>query len=352
MFNLSRRVALQADWSLLVGFFPGRSGRQGRRGLGGPGAAAGAGVAGAGAGVSGAGGFWQSMQVLHFTVKMALTRSARGCLQQSPPQPASQPQALLTSTGLLAAGRHRRQRATTATLDDVAQGLLAAASLLATASLLAAGGSRAQTGRGRSTAGGLRTGRDEAQQAGAGAQQAGFAQQAGSGAAQAFTAPRPRRRRSACIQTGLSDLQNRSLTGVMGVQQVPQPQPQPAALSHAAGFDSKRVPAHSTHLNPWLQRATLNSSTPNMILVLIQQQLLYKELLTLFPGAAAANAESPSRETIRRASAGSPMGQNRLRRVCRSQFNPGMRGSATVRTVTASGTVEPFHDSNRTPFGS
>jgi hypothetical protein len=116
-----------------------------------------------------------------------------------------------------------------------------------------------------------------AQQAGAGAQQAGFAQQAGSGAAQAFTGPHVSHAPQ-CLQANRSFRPaNRSRTGVIGWQQVfSQPQAAGSGLQALAG-------AQHSPLNPRLQRATLNSSAPNKILVLIEQQLLYKELSALLP---------------------------------------------------------------------
>jgi len=137
-----------------------------------------------------------------------------------------------------------------------------------------------------------------AQQAGAGAQQAGFAQQAGSGAQQAFTGPQvsqvPQR-----LQAHRSFRpQNKSRTGVTRWQQVfSQP---PAFAQHAGSGQQALAAAQHSPLNPRLQRATLNSSAPNKILVLIEQQLLYNELSALLPLAATSNAECPCWEAIRR----------------------------------------------------
>jgi hypothetical protein len=94
---------------------------------------------------------------------------------------------------------------------------------------------------------------------------------------------------------------------------------QPQAFSQQAGFAQQAGSGAQQPLpNPRLQRATLNSSAPNKILVLIEQQLLYNELLVLHPLAATSNAESPCWGSNPSRTAGSPMGQNRLKRVCRS----------------------------------
>ena len=93
--------------------------------------------------------------------------------------------------------------------------------------------------------------------------------------------------------------QNRSRTGVTRWQQVFS---QPQAFAQQAGFGQQAGSgAQHSPLNPRLQRATLNSSAPNIILVLIEQQLLYNELSVLLPLAATSNAECPCRGAIRRA---------------------------------------------------
>jgi hypothetical protein len=60
---------------------------------------------------------------------------------------------------------------------------------------------------------------------------------------------------------------------------------QVAAFAQQAGSGQHALAAgaQQSPLNPRLQRATLNSSAPNNVLVLIEQQLLYKELVVLLP---------------------------------------------------------------------
>jgi len=61
---------------------------------------------------------------------------------------------------------------------------------------------------------------------------------------------------------------------------------QQAAFSQQAGSGQQAFAgAQHSPLNPRLQRATLNSSAANKVLVLIEQQLLYNELLALLPHA-------------------------------------------------------------------
>jgi len=129
-------------------------------------------------------------------------------------------------------------------------------------------------------------------------QQAGLAQQAGSGQ-QPFTGPQVSHAQQRLHAHRSFRPANRSLIGVARGQQVLS---QPQAFSQQAGFAQQAGSgAQQSPLNPRLQRATLNSSAPNKILVLIEQQLLYNELVMLLPLAAISNAECPCRGAIRRA---------------------------------------------------
>ena len=86
LFNdieLAGSVEAQAEGSLLVVFGAGAVGNGAASVFG-----AAACAAGAAAGASGAGGFWQKMQVLHFTVKTAQSHSWKWLWQQHrEPQP-------------------------------------------------------------------------------------------------------------------------------------------------------------------------------------------------------------------------------------------------------------------------
>jgi hypothetical protein len=133
-----------------------------------------------------------------------------------------------------------------------------------------------------------------AQQPQAFSQQAGLAQQAGSGAQQPLAGPQASQAQQRLQAHRSFRPQNKSCTGVIRWQQVFS---QPQAFSQQAGSGQQALAgAQHSPLNPRLQRATLNSSAPNIILVLIEQQLLYNELLVLLPRAATANAETPCRE--------------------------------------------------------
>jgi hypothetical protein len=230
----------------------------------------------------------------------------------SQPQPFSQPQAFSQQAGLAQqpqafsqqAGRSQQRRTMWQHFFSQPQ------AFSQQAGLQQAGAGAQQAGLQQAGAG--------AQQAGAGAQQAGL-QQAGSGAQQAFTGPQASQAQQ-CLQAHRSlRPQNRSRTGVTRWQQVFS---QPQAFSQQAGF-AQHAGSGAQHspLKPWLQRATLNSSVPNIILVLIEQQLLYNELRMLSFPLATSNAEISVSGRNPSHTAGSPMGQNRLRRVCWSQFS-------------------------------
>jgi hypothetical protein len=93
---------------------------------------------------------------------------------------------------------------------------------------------------------------------------------------------------------------------------------------------------------PWLHRATLSKSAPKIVLLFIEQQLLYSELVKR--GFGTDDRKHPIAQ-----GAGSPMGKNRLHTDFPIAFPKG--GSAcSVRTVYCARSVEPFLGSNSYPI--
>jgi hypothetical protein len=120
---------------------------------------------------------------------------------------------------------------------------------------------------------------------------------------------------------------------------------QGATLAQALQPPFSVTPSNRVRISPpklWLYRATLSKSAPKIVLLFIEQQLLYSELVKR--GFGTDDRKHPIAQ-----GAGSPMGKNRLHTDFPIAFPKG--GSAcSVRTVYCARSVEPFLGSNSYPI--